>query len=523
MLYFGGIYLLIASILIGIIILLFIIKRSSYFLHIVQLEGYKLERYENWLKANRKPRFKFIEERDLTNIPLVYTNRAKRLNAMNIFINLLYIGILILIFTKLFAERSIYIVGLTLIIYTGLIYLIYLSQAYTMYLANFLILPIEERINRNFYNLARDKIANKKDLKVVGISGSYGKTNTKFILGTILEEKFNVLNTPETYNTTIGLSKLINNKLNEEHEIFIAELGARNIGDLRELARLVSPDIGVITSIGPTHLETFKNIDNIIKTKYELIEELPADGIAIYNADNEHINKLSQKTFKEKILYGLEDIENLDIFAKDIQVSKNGSTFIIADKEGNEISCRTKLLGKHNIYNILAGVSVARSLGLSFEEIKAGIGKIKPIAHNLNIINQDTGLIIIDDAYNSNPIGARVALDVLSEFKDSRKIIVTPGMVGLGAMEDESNIEFGENIGKECDYAILIGKERTKSIYEGLINSNFNEANILIAENSEQAIDYINKLAKENDVILFENDLEDKDISRICIKEFTQV
>ena len=127
-----------------------------------------------------------------------------------------------------------------------------------------------------------------------------------------MEEKFKVLNTPESYNTPMGLSKVINNDLTHEHNVFIAELGARNIGDIKEVAELVQPKIGVITSIGPTHIETFKNIDNIMKTKYELIEELPTDGVAIFNYDNEYIKKLADKTFKEKILYGLEDIENLD-------------------------------------------------------------------------------------------------------------------------------------------------------------------------------------------------------------------
>ena len=378
-----------------------------------------------------------------------------------------------------------------------------------MLLANRLIKPLEERINMGFYKEAQEKIKSKPDLTVVGVTGSFGKTSTKFILGSILSEKYIVLNTPESYNTPMGLSKVINNELKDEHEVFIAELGARNIGDIKELSELVRPKIGVITSIGPTHIETFKNIDNIMKTKYELIEELPTDGVAIFNYDNEYIKKLADKTFKEMILYGLEDIESLDLYAENIEVSEFGSTFTIKDKEENTIRCTTKFLGTHTIYNILAGVAVAKSLGLSFDEIKNGIEKIEPIPHRLNIINPGTGLIIIDDAFNSNPIGAKAALEVLSQFKEGRKIIITPGMVELGAMEDVANREFGENIGKVCDYVILVGEKRTKPIYEGLIEVNYNEGNIYVVNSLEEATAQIQKIARPKDIVLFENDLPD--------------
>lgn len=348
-----------------------------------------------------------------------------------------------------------------------------------------------------------------ENLHVIGITGSFGKTSTKFITGTILKEKYRVLNTPESYNTPMGLSTIINNELSDKHQVFIAEMGARNIGDIRDLAELTKPKIGVITSIGPTHLETFKNLDNIMKTKYELIEELPTDGVAIFNYDDEHIKKLADKTFKEKILYGMEDREKLDIFAEDVEVSERGSTFTIKDKKGNSIRCTTKLLGKHNIYNILAGVCVALAMGLNFQEIKRGIEKIKPIPHRLNIINPGTGITIIDDAFNSNPMGAKAALEVLSQFQGGRKIIVTPGMVELGTMEEDANREFGMNIGKVCDFVILVGEKRTIPIYEGLMEVGYNKDNIFVVNSLDEATKVIQKIAAPKDVILFENDLPD--------------
>ncbi len=436
--------------------------------------------------------------------PLVFTQRAKRLYAANLVLNLLGILIVCMIYSKTTNDFSLYF---PIVLFLGS--LLYYFQSEILYVSLIMMKPIENRINIRYFEKAQEKIEAMKKLNVIGITGSFGKTSTKFITGTILKEKYRVLNTPESYNTPMGLSKVINDELTDKYEVFIAEMGARNIGDIRELSKLTKPKIGVITSIGPTHLETFKNLDNIMKTKYELIEELPTDGIAIFNYDDEYIKKLADKTFKEKILYGMEDVQELDIYAENVEVSEMGSTFTIKSKKGNSITCTTKLLGKHNIYNILAGVSVGVAMGLNLEEIKNGIQKIQPIPHRLNIMNPGTGIIVIDDAFNSNPIGAKAALDVLSQFKEGRKIIVTPGMVELGSREEEANKEFGVNIGKVCDYVILVGKKRTIPIYEGLIEVGYNEENIFVVNNLDEATAKIQRIARPKDIILFENDLPD--------------
>ncbi|HSH36040.1 UDP-N-acetylmuramoyl-tripeptide--D-alanyl-D-alanine ligase [Schnuerera sp.] len=518
----------------------------------MQLEGYKEEQYKKWLKESNRAYIKrlnknviyilimtilFItisilfnqskmirlfvwvlynilwifymiltlnsEDKEIKK-PLVFTNRAKRLYAVNILFNIILILIVYIVYVKIVTDTLFYF---PIMLFIGTVF--YYFQSMTMYISNILIKPIEHNINMRFFQQAKEKIKSMRNLQVIGITGSFGKTSTKFITGTILKEKYKVLNTPESYNTPMGLSKVINEQLNEKYQVFIAEMGARYIGDIKELSKLTKPRIGVITSIGPTHLETFKNLDNIMKTKYELIEELPTDGVAIFNYDDEHIRKLADKTFKEKILYGIDDREELDIYAKDVEVSQEGSTFTINDKKGNSIRCTTKLLGKHNIYNILAGVSVAVAMGLNFEEIKKGIHKIQPIPHRLNIINSETGVIIIDDAFNSNPIGAKAALEVLSQFKEGRKIIVTPGMVELGEREEESNRELGVNIGKVCDFAILIGEKRTLPIYEGLTEIGYNKDNIFVVKDLNEATKIIQRITKPKDVVLFENDLPD--------------
>ncbi len=485
-----------------IITLILISKRSKNSLHMIQLEEYNSDNYKKWIQNNKERAYSFSKGTHTVKKPLVFTQRATRLYIANIVVS----GILVLlpILLYLILEGS-----LILVLILILAFLVYRFQPDIMMISNTIMLPIEKNINQGFYDSAQRKIKERDDLTVVGITGSFGKTSTKFIIGTILEEKYNVLNTPESYNTPMGLSKVINNELNKDHQVFVAEMGARDIGEIKEVAELCQPNIGVITSIGPVHIETFKNVDNIMKTKYELIEELPADGVAIFNYDNEHLKKIADKTFKEKLLYGLEEVENLDVYADDIVVSELGSTFTLRDKEGNSVSCTTKLLGKHNIYNILAGACVAISAGMTLEEISRGISRIQPIPHRLNIIDSGTGVIVIDDAFNSNPIGTKAALEVISQFKEGRKIIVTPGMIELGTMEEEANREFGVNIGKVCDYVILVGENRTKPIYEGLMEVNFNTSNIFVVNNLDEATDRLGKITRPKDVVLFENDLPD--------------
>lgn len=518
--------------------------RSRFMLHMMQLEGYKNNNYLNWIKEFRYRVFtskmnliiavslvlgivalatneimaKLIYpvlwsiliilsidfKKEKAKKDLVYTKRAQRLLASLIIVCLVFLGIFLTVYS-LIVSRFVEYYAIILMFAALLYYFI----PYVLYLGNIAVAPVEKSVNKHFFDMAYNKVRSFEDLKIVGITGSYGKTSTKFVTAKILEEKYNVLKTPESYNTPMGVSKVINNTLNDEYEAFVVEMGARNVGDIKEMAELANPQIGIITSIGPTHLDTFINIDNIMKTKYELIEELPADGIAIFNYDNQYVKKLADKTFKEKILYGMEEVESLDLFALDIQVNETGSTFILKDKEGNSIECRTKLLGRHNIANLLAGAAVGKALGLSLEQISKGIEKVEPVPHRLQLINPGTGVIIVDDAFNSNPVSSKAALEVISQFKDGRKIIVTPGMVELGEQEEEANRQFGRYISEACDYVILVGKNRTKPIYEGIVEKGFNNDNIFVVSSLDEASKVLQAIVKPKDVVLFENDLPD--------------
>ncbi len=522
--------------------------RSRFFLHMIQLEGYKNKDYLSWIKEykhrayskNVNMSFNIIAiisvtfiiltfffqnyiitifyggiwlllmtlsisfKKEASKKDLIFTPRAKRLFAANFIAALLELGLILTVYILLVENAPFYY---PIILFT--LTLIYYYSPYNMYLGNIIAAPVEKSVHRYYYEMAYKKIRRFEKLNIIGITGSYGKTSTKYIANKILEQKFKTLKTPASYNTPMGISKVINDTLTDEYEAFVVEMGLRYIGDIQELARLANPKIGVITAIGPTHLQTMKSIENIMKGKYELIEELPADGIAIFNYDNEYLKRLADKTFKEKILYGMEDIEKLDLFATDIKVSEEGSVFTLNDKEGNSIICKTKLLGRHNISNILAGAAVGKAMGLNMEEISTGISNLESVPHRLQLMNPHTGVVVIDDTFNSNPVSSKAALEVLSQFKEGKKIIITPGMIELGEDEYKENKIFGKNIAKTCDYAILVGHNRTKPIYEGIMEEGFSKDRLFVVSSLDEATKILQSFVKPKDVVLFENDLPD--------------
>jgi UDP-N-acetylmuramoyl-tripeptide--D-alanyl-D-alanine ligase len=354
---------------------------------------------------------------------------------------------------------------------------------------------------------------------VIGITGSYGKTSVKDILHAFLSLKHKTLKTPESYNTPMGICKIIRRDLKPDYEFFVVEMGARRRGEIKELCELVQPDIGIITAIGPQHLETFGSLENISQTKYELIESLPAKGLSVLNGDDPICLEMGEKRIPEKkFLFGIDDgkerkypkKENSYGFvkAKNISVGSQGSCFIL-ETGGNEEEIKSPLLGYQNIYNILAATAVALHIGLTLQEIKTVVKDLKPTPHRLQLIRNPHGVLIIDDAFNSNPIGARMALDVLKSFKHGRKILVTPGFVELGEVEYEENKKLGEKAAQVCDYVIVVGKTGSKPLIAGLEKQGFSSGKTIEVQSLDKASKSLQTILKPNDVVLFENDLPD--------------
>ena len=417
--------------------------------------------------------------------PLVLTKRARRLYSSVMLVSL---------------------VTCILIKMTTLpVYLAYAGIAYIVAAAAFIEAPYEKRINAGYFRAAQARLDDMPELIKIGITGSYGKTSTKFALRDILSVKYRVLATPSSYNTSMGVSTVINNDLSPEHQVFIAEMGARHVGDIRELCELVHPQYAMITSVGEQHLETFGTLANIANTKNEIMESLPEDGVGFFAYDGEEtfLDRLYRECPNEKYRAGFD--VRCDMVISSVVVDEQGSRFTLSF--GDEaVRCRTALLGRHNISNIALAACMAKRLGLTMDEIARGIRRIEPVEHRLQLIPGD--VTVIDDAFNSNPAGASEALNVLSGFK-GRRIIVTPGMVEQGEREEALNFEFGSQMKGKADIAILVGKKHTKPIYDGMINTGFNAENIIVAQDFNEATASLRGISRKGDFVLFENDLPD--------------
>lgn len=430
---------------------------------------------------------------------LVFTGRMRRLTAMLVLVCALALGLLFLILRRDHTADT----GLMLM-WVPPFFLI-AAAPYLVYAAAALIQPVEKAVNRKYFRMAQKKLAARQDLIKIGITGSYGKTSTKFALAAILSEKYNCLASSASVNTPMGLSRMINTELKQEHQVMIAEMGARHVGDIKELVELVHPRYGLITSVGPQHLETFGSLEKIAATKNELIAGLPRNGCAFFAADNGAVDKLYDRCKIEKMRTGIDE-EGLDMRAENVKVDARGSSFTLVAPNGERAQCQTKLLGNHNISNIALCASVAYKLGLTMNQIAQGIGKIEPTPHRLQVIPGP--LVVIDDAFNANPVSAKRALDVLGQFP-GKHLIVTPGFVELGKDEKKYMYEFGTQIAAVCDAAILVGPTHTAPIREGLLAAGFSEKSIFSVNSLDEGTPLIRTVVGQGDVVLFENDLPD--------------
>lgn len=366
--------------------------------------------------------------------------------------------------------------------------------------------PVERYIQNGFKKQARKKLASMPDLQVIAITGSYGKTSTKFMIRDLLKERFNVCSTPGSYNTPMGICKVINNDLQSNHQILILEMGARYEGNIQELCDIAKPDISVVTNVGVAHLETFGSQDVIAREKGTLVDNLESGDVAILNADDSRVSNMgADRNEISRILVGLNSGE---IQGSNISYDTSGMSFDVTIGDETE-QFQTKLLGAHNAQNLLLAVGVAHHFGLRLKTMALAASKIEPIEHRLEL-KQNGGLFVIDDAFNSNPVGAKNAVEILSDFDSGQRIIITPGMIELGEIQEEENRKFGEVIGKaNLDLVILVGEERSKPILEGIKEHDSTAMNVRIVNSLFEANELVKKHARAGDVVLYENDLPD--------------
>jgi len=374
-------------------------------------------------------------------------------------------------------------------------------------LSNLINKPVEKSVQKWYINDAKKKLADMPDLHKVGITGSYGKTSMKFYLSELLSSQYETLKTPESFNTPMGVTITIRRDLRPTHQYFICEMGARRVHEIKELCGIADPHDGIITSIGEQHLETFRSIENIINTKFELADHVQAKGGKIYlSGDNEYIREKAPQ-YKNAVLYGLG--EHNDYRAVDISVSERGTEFTAIAPSGETCRYSMKLLGEHHVQNMLGAIAYAHGTGIPLEKLVLPVKRIAPVPHRLQLLDKGNGLTIIDDAYNSNPKGCRAALNVLGLF-DAFRILVTPGMVELGAKQEELNFEFGQEAAKACDYIILVGKAQTVPIYNGIKDAGFDMEKVFVADGLNEALAKVQSCQTDKKkIVLLENDLPD--------------
>ena len=377
---------------------------------------------------------------------------------------------------------------------------------------------------------AKQKINKFKDLIVIGIVGSYGKTSTKEFLNAFLSKKYNVLKTSGNVNTEIGIAGTILQKLKKEHQIFICEMGAYKKGEIKNACNIVKPKIGIVTGVNEQHLALFGSLDNLLSAEggRELAEILPKDGILVLNGDNKYSLGLYKKwvshseptppsmlnkninsleggvaRFAFKIYSISKNKINSDIWTEDIMTEKDFISFVVISKNKEMAGFKVDILGKHNVQNILAAILAAKELGVSFEEISKACKNIKQEQAGMTLKKGWKNLNIIDSSYSANPDGVKADLEYLNVFP-RKKVIVMPCLIELGGKSKEIHEKIGRNIAKICDLAIITTKERFKDIKKGAMEYGMKEKNIVFCENPNDIYTMITLFCKDGDSILLE-------------------
>ncbi len=425
--------------------------------------------------------------------PLKQTSRMTRLTGMVFLLMACATFSLIALFSIHFPEVKFGIVAVTPILVPIIVPL-----------AHFICYPFEMLIRSAYVKKAKKKLSSMPDLIKIGITGSYGKTTTKHILNVMLSTKYKVCMSPHSFNTPMGLTKVVNNYLEQGDQVLITEMGARQVGDISYLCKLIQPKHAIITGIGNQHLSTFGTVENVYKAKKELVSAI-TDGFICYNANNAGSQKMYNECKKNCVLCGVNE-QNTFANITNTQLGTKGSEFDLTI-DNKTIHCSTKLLGEENLQDVALSAAMAYKLGVNLTQIQQAIASLKPVAHRLELI-EENGLTIIDNSFNSSVESSTSSLKTLALFQGN-KIVVTPGLVELGNKEYEENQKFGERISKVANKVIIVNKVNKQAITEGLLIGDFNQDDILFADTLSDAKKLIKDIVTGNDVVLFENDLPD--------------
>lgn len=330
----------------------------------------------------------------------------------------------------------------------------------------------------------------KLGLKVVGITGSAGKTSTKDLVAAVLSDKYKVFKTKGNFNNEIGLPLMIL-ELDSTYDVAILEMGMRGLGQIKELAEIASPDLGIITNIGISHIEILKTRENILKAKMEIATFFDKNNTLVVCGNDDFLGALPEAEYKiVKTGVG----ENFKIGAKNIALEELSSKFTVYDGEKEE-EFSLDMPGEHNISNLMLGIAIAKELGVSFEEMKKGLKNIEATSMRLELIKKD-GFSILNDCYNSSPVAVKSAIDVMKNIEGKRRIAVLGTMRELGHKSEEAHEEIGKYAKENGIEKVLCFGDFSENIKEG-----YGEG-CTVYENKEELIKDLLNIICEGDIIL---------------------
>ncbi len=388
-------------------------------------------------------------------------------------------------------------------------------------LANTLLRPIQAIQNKKYLRQAEAVLAQLKPT-TIGITGSFGKTSTKYILNHILASQSPTLATPGSVNTPLGIARIIREQLNQSHQYFISEMGAYAPGSIARLCRLTPPQISCITAVGMAHYERFKSLETVAKTKFEIAEAtLKNGGICILNADGIPDDLWKPRVEANPTAYRLvttrvELLRENDYHLENVNQSATGLTLTIRH-HGQSTTFSAPVYGMVQSGNLAVAFAMAQELGLSPKSIASAMATVKPAPYRLNIQHNGT-VTTIDDSYNANPAGLTTALETLTLIANAnpseprRRILLTPGMVELGAAHDTEHTRLGHIAAQHADVILVVNPQRIPTFTDA-INAD-NHPALYTFPSLAAARQWLATHSAPHDVILIANDLPDRYESR---------
>lgn len=331
---------------------------------------------------------------------------------------------------------------------------------------------------------------------VIGITGSVGKTSTKEVVAAVVSQQFRTLKNKRSFNSDVTVPTSILD-LNADHEVVVQEIGMWAPGEIRFLCTIVQPKIGIVTNVGPSHLERLGSIDAITNAKAELVESLSADGVAILNGDDERVRAMATRTRARVLFYGRDP--SADVWADNIQShGLNGISFD-AHYEAQSVSINVRLVGVHNVYTCLAAIAAGLSLGMSWDAIRAGLNG-KDVQSRIVIVPGPSGATLIDDSYNAAPLSTLAALDLLASL-DGRKVVVLGDMLELGSYEEEGHRLVGRRVHEVADLLVVVGN-RARWVALEAQDQGMSSDKVIIAQDNDDVVGKVRPLLQQGDVVL---------------------